>query len=86
MDITSKRTSISRRPAALSVLVGLSLLGGVPLIASQVVPTAADAMRRTSMKRRALVRTSYTAGGLTAGIVAAGIVAMIARAAGRRRR
>lgn len=47
MDITSKRTSIPRRPAALSVLVGLSLLGGVPLIASQVVPTAADAMRRT---------------------------------------
>lgn len=28
--INSKRTSIARRPAALSVLVGLSLLGGRP--------------------------------------------------------
>ena len=44
MHINSKRTSIARRPAALSVLVGLSLLGGVPLIASQVVPTQAEAL------------------------------------------
>lgn len=44
MHINSKRTSIARRPAALSVLVGLSLLGGVPLIASQVAPTQAEAL------------------------------------------